>query len=277
MYGRAHLPESCNMKIKIINLYYFSLIETDTIYLRKINLLLKNIRDYLHEEWISIKTSKSGVRHYDVREFHLEEVGSLLFFQKRKNAPEDITYFPEMYCEISVQSQHLSETEKLRKLIFLLSNIFEAFDHFDEKYVFIEYHSEIEKLKTKYDIYELRHNFQNINNLEKSYRVERIQQNLEKYLGNTDNTRSLRNIKTSSPDIYLSLLFFTYLIFSLQKNLIRIQTELQSIIEIEITPTSLTSSLRLTQTRLTKQKNLIEENLEKLTWVYEKFIRIFKK
>lgn len=265
------------MKIKIINLYYFSLIETDTVYLKKINLLLQEIREYLHEEWISIKTSKSGTRHYDVREFHLEEVGSLLFFQKRKNTPADIAYFPEMYCEISVQSQYLSDTEKLRKLIFLLSNIFEAFDHFDEKYVFIEYHSEIEKLKTKHELYELRHNFQNINNLEKAYKVDRIQQNLEKYLGDTDNPRSLGNIKISSPDVYLSLLFFTYLIFSLQKSLIRIQTELQSITKLEITSVPLTSSLKLTQTRLVKQKNLIEKNLEKLTWVYEKFIRIFKK
>ena len=81
------------MQLEIINLYYFSLQETDKSYLEKINLLLEHIRAYLQEEWIPLKTSGADVGHYDVIEFHLADIGKLLFFQKEKISPKNSGIF----------------------------------------------------------------------------------------------------------------------------------------------------------------------------------------
>ena len=134
-----------------------------------------------------------------------------------------------MYCEIHVESHYLEESTKLRKLIFLLSNIFECFDIFEEKYIFIEYHSGVQKLKGNKSFYELRHHFHDINELGKNYDFAKIQEHLLHFQASKHASRSIEIMKTEFPETYTSLLLFCYLIFSLQKNKATLQTEIKNL------------------------------------------------
>ena len=263
------------MQIEIINLYYFSLTETNEAYLEKVNLLLKNIRAYLQEEGISLKHTQKDVGHYDVIEFHLENIGTLLFFQKEKNLPKELKYFPEMYCEVHVESQYLEHTEKLRKLIFLLSNIFECFDIFEEKYIFIEYHSGIEKLKANQSFYELRHNFQDINTIGKNYDFESIGKHLSEFQIQHTATRNIEKMKQNFPETYTSLLLFCYLIFSLQKNKATLETEIKNLKNTDFTLHEGQANQKLFIVRAEEKQKQIDITLKLYTQTFEKFLQIF--
>lgn len=134
-----------------------------------------------------------------------------------------------MYCEIHVESHYLEDTEKLRKLIFLLSNIFECFDIFEEKYIFIEYHSGVEKLKANQSFYELRHHFYDINTLGKNYDFVKIQEHLLHFQKSRFAVKDIEKMKLDFPETYISLLLFCYLIFSLQKNKATLEIEIKNL------------------------------------------------
>lgn len=263
------------MQLEIINLYYFSLQQTDESYLQNINLLLQHIRAYLQEEWITLKTAGSDVGHYDVIEFHLENIGKLLFFQKEKNLPKELTYFPEMYCEIHVESPYLEENEKLRKLIFLLSNIFECFDIFEEKYIFIEYHSRVEKLKANQSFYKLRHQFHDINELGKNYDFANIQKHLLHFQESRFSVKNIEKMKLDFPETYTSLLLFCYLIFSLQRNKASLETELQHLKNTDFSLREWQANQELFILRAQEKQRQIDTTLKIYTDTFEQFLKIF--
>ncbi len=263
------------MQIEIINLYYFSLQETDKCYLEKINLLLQHIRAYLQEEWIILKTAGADVWHYDIIEFHLEDIGKLLFFQKEKNLPKELRYFPEMYCEIHVESHYLEVSEKLRKLIFLLSNIFECFDIFEEKYIFIEYHSGVEKLKANQSFYELRHHFYDINELGKNYDFTNIQKHLLHFQESRFSVKDIEKMKLNFPETYTSLLLFCYLIFSLQKNKATLETEIENLKNTNFSLREWQANQELFILRAQEKQKQIDTTLKIYIETFEQFLKIF--
>lgn len=263
------------MQNEIINLYYFSLTETDKKYLTKINLILEHIQKYLQEEWVKMRQSKKDVGNYNMIEFNLWDIGKLLFFQKEKNIPKSLKYFPEMYSEIHIDTNYLENDEKLKKLIFLLSNIFECFDIFEEKYIFIEYHSAIEKLKTKYDIYNLRHNFQNINQLWKNYDFDKIRKHLYDFRLDPLASRDLETVKQYFPETYISLLLFCYLIFSLQKNKVSLENEIENLKNTDFSLHEWQVNQTLFILRAEEKMKQIDTTLKLYKQTFEKFLEIF--
>lgn len=263
------------MQLEIINLYYFSLQETDESYQKKIYLLLTHIRAYLQEEGITVVTSKSNIGNYQALELSLQDIGKLVFFQKDTNISKQLRYFPEMYCEIHIEKSYLENKEKLRKLIFLLSNIFEQFDHFDERYIFIEHHSAIEKLKANYSLYELRHHFKDINELGKNYDFEKIQSHLQDFLSHTTSNQSIVQVQMQFPETYTSLLLFCYLIFSLQKNNVTLQTEIQNLKNTDFSLHKWQANQQLFILRAEEKQRQIEMTLRIYTETFEQFVKIF--
>jgi len=172
------------------------------------------------------------------------------------------------FCNIYIKKEYFGNSEATKKVIFLLSNIFECFDEFDEKNLLIEFHKNIESAYNNKKKYKLRHDFQNINSLTKIYSKKNIGKEITTFIEENKQTYSMSNIKNNFPDIYRTLIFFVYNIFAMQKTLISTEKQLLEIAQYEETQWEnmhidiSEERLKLNQKSLQKTLSLYQKNFE---------------
>lgn len=173
-----------------------------------------------------------------------------------------------MFCEIYLDKSYLKTNTSLKKSIFLLSNIFECFDEFEEKNLLIEFHKDIETTYTNNKKYILRHDFLNINSLLRIYTEKKISKTLKSFITNNHQMNTMSSIRNRHPEIYRTLLFFVYNIFAMQKSLIRTDKQIQEIQDFEkengedMHVSISEERLKLNHTSLEKTLNLYKTNFE---------------
>ena len=155
--------------INIASLYYFTLLQRlSPKYKHGLSQVLENISHYLEEEWITVTKTKKIISWYELIVYHMSWVWSIQLFHKSRRQKK-YYYYPSLFCEIYVDKKYLSNSSSKKKIIFLLSNIFECFDEFDEKNLLIEFHRGIADTYNNKKGYELRYDFININSLTEIY------------------------------------------------------------------------------------------------------------
>jgi hypothetical protein len=173
-----------------------------------------------------------------------------------------------MFCEIYLDDRYVSSSELRKKAIFLLSNIFECFDEFEEKNLMIEFHKDIEASYNNKKQYKLRYDFLNINSLLSTYTDKHISKSLKTFIAKNPQMETMSRIRDNFPEVYKTLLFFVYNVFSLEKSLISTEKQLQEIQKFETLHgkdghVSLSEErLKLNHTSLEKTLNLYKTNFE---------------
>jgi hypothetical protein len=215
--------------INIASLYYFTLLDNlSPQYKRGLLQVLANIDTYLSEEWISVRKSKKHISWYELIVYQLDSVWSIHLFQK-SSKEQEYYYYPSFFCDIYIDKKYLNNWESKKKIIFLLSNIFECFDEFDEKNLLIEFHRGIESSYNNQKDYQLRYDFININSLTEIYSKKDIESEISNFIKINKSTYTISWIKDNFPEVYRTLLFFVYNIFAMQKALISNHNQLTEI------------------------------------------------
>jgi len=259
--------------INIASLYYFNLLQRlSPKYKKDISEVLKNITSYLREEWLQVRATKKRIWKYECITFKIHDVWSIVLFQKTRNEKK-YYYYPSFFCNIYVKKEYFSNSEWLKKIIFLLSNIFECFDEFDEKNLLIEFHKEIESAYDNNKNYKLRHDFQNINSLAKIYNKTNITQEIQNFIEKNKNAYTISGIKNNFPDIYRTLIFFVYNIFAMQKTLASTEKQLQEIAQYEEKSWE-NMHVDISEERLKLNKKSLEKTLTLYKYNFENFINI---
>ena len=142
-------------------------------------------------------------------------------------------YYPSFFCDIYIDKKYISSSDSKKRTIFLLSNIFECFDEFDEKNLLIEFHRDIESSYNNEKKYALRYDFLNINSLAEVYSKKDISREIRNFIEKNKNIYSMSQIKNRYPELYRTLLFFVYNIFAIQKAIISSQNQLSEIQKYE--------------------------------------------
>lgn len=254
--------------INIASLYYFTLLSRlSAKYKRSLSQVLENINTYLDEESIRITKTKKHISWYELIVYTLEGIWSIQLFHK-SSREQKYYYYPSFFCDIYVDKKFLKNSESKKRVIFLLSNIFECFDEFDEKNLLIEFHRGIENSYNHSKEYELRYDFININSLTEIYGKKDIDSEIRHFINLHKNTYSMSGIKDNFPEVYRTLLFFVYNIFAMQKAYISWANQLTEIQEYEKKSwenmhISLSEErLKLNQTSLKKTLELYQNNFE---------------
>lgn len=194
-------------------------------------------------------------------------MGLIQFFHNTQRKRE-LHYFPYMFCEIYLDETYIKTSDSRKKAIFLLSNIFECFDEFEEKNLMIEFHKDIEESYNNKKQYKLRYDFLNINSLLNTYTEKNISKSLQTFIKKNPQMETMSHIRDNFPEVYKTLLFFVYNVFSLQKSFISTEKQLQEIQKFETLHEkdghiSLSEErLKLNHTSLEKTLNLYKTNFE---------------
>lgn len=254
--------------INIASLYYFTLLQRlSPKYKESLNWVIQNIEKYLTEEWLEVSLQKKSLWEYQLISINIAGVWEIHLFHRNKRQKK-LYYYPSFFCDIYIKKQHLQNNESIKKTIFLLSNIFECFDEFDEKNLLIEFHKDIENTLNHDKQYFLRHDFININSLIRLYNEKTISHDIQKFIEKNTKIQNMSTIKNRHPDIYRTLLFFVYNIFALQKSFISTNKELSEIQEFEKNNwenmhVSLSEErLKINQKSLEKTLNIYKQNFE---------------
>jgi len=259
--------------INISSLYYFNLLWRHSAkYKRSLSQILLNISEYLLEEWIDVQKSKRSLWWYELISYQLQGIWSIQLFHK-KSKEKKYYYYPSFFCDIYIQKQYLSNSEDKKRIIFLLSNIFECLDEFDEKNLLIEFHKGIEDTYNNNKKYKLRYDFININSLSEIYSKKDISKEIQNFVKKNKNAYSMSGIKNNFPDIYRTLLFFVYNIFAMQKAIISSSNKLQEIREYENKKWE-NKHISISEERLKLNQVSLEKTLSLYKKNYENFINI---
>lgn len=282
MYGKPHSHETyiilycIKLMIHVASLYYFTLLQKiSPKYIFWIQNVLQNIDSYLSEENITVMKHKSELWEYQVLSCILEGIWKIYLYNK-KQLQADRYYYPSFFCDIHIAKNLLQDDENIKKIIFLLSNIFECFDEFDEKNLMIEFHGDIEQTVYNKKEYTLRYDFININSLKKIYHPKRMSYDIEIFVQENSRLKTMSEIKNEYPEIYRTLLFFVYSIFSLQKNLTSTQTKLKEILSYEEKNWE-NIHIDISQERLKLNEENLQTTLTDLQKKFESFMNILVK
>lgn len=262
--------------INIASLYYFTLLQRlSPKYKESLNWVIQNIEKYLTEEWLEVSLQKKSLWEYQLISINIAGVWEIHLFHRNKRQKK-LYYYPSFFCDIYIEKQHLQNNESIKKTIFLLSNIFECFDEFDEKNLLIEFHKDIQETFNNDKEYSLRHDFININSLLKLYDENTIARDIKKFIEKNTHIRNMSSIKNKFPDIYRTLLFFTYNIFALQKSFISTNKELSEIQKFEKTNWE-NMHVSLSEERLKINQKSLEKTLKLYKINFENFMDIMMK
>jgi len=262
-----------NSMINIASLYYFTLLQRTSIkYKNGLSRVLENISLYLHEEWLELQKSKDTLWKYEVISYNITSVGSIRLFHK-KTREKKYYYYPSFFCDINIKNNLLKSKNDRKRVIFLLSNIFECFDEFDEKNLLIEFHSDIEETYNNEKEYFLRYDFININSLWEIYRKKDIWREIKKFIEKNRSISNMSSIKNKFPDVYRTLLFFIYNIFAMEKSLISNKNQLSQIEKYQISWKE-NIHISLSSQRLKLNKASLEKTLTLYKRNFETFINI---
>jgi hypothetical protein len=108
----------------------------------------------------------------------------MIHLYHRNKRQQKLYYYPSFFCDIYVDKVHLKNNESVKRIIFLLSNLFECFDEFEEKNLLIEFHKDIENTLNHDKEYFLRHDFININSLLELYNEYNIARDITDFIEN---------------------------------------------------------------------------------------------
>ena len=259
--------------INIASLYYFTLLQRlSAKYKNWVSEVLKNVSHYLQEEWLEVMKHKKIVSGYEVISFEIADVWSIQFFH-RNSKSKKLYYYPSFFCDIYIKKDLLYKNADKKRVIFLLSNIFECFDEFDEKNLLIEFHKDIEDTYNHYKEYQLRYDFLNINSLTEIYRKKDIAREIQYFIQKKYRIKNMSDIKNNFPDIYRTLLFFVYNIFAMQKTLASTENKLLEIQEYEKKQWE-NMHIDISQERLRINKKSLEKTLSIYQKNFESFINI---
>lgn len=263
--------------INIASIYHFSLLQRisqkqkDTL-----TRVVENIKVYLDSENISHSLKTKQVWEYTLSYFKLWDwFASIQFFHKTSKK-RDLYYFPYMFCEIYIEKKYLESKSSQKRSIFLLSNIFECFDEYEEKNTMIEFHKDIYETFNNNKQYYLRHDFLDINSLSSAYDGETISKNLTKFIENNHAISQMSQIKQRFPDTYRTLLFFVFNIFALQKSFVSTDNKLNEIREIEMISWE-NAHISLSHERLKLNRKTLETTLNLYKTNFENFMKIMVK
>ena len=258
--------------INIASLYYFTLLQRlSPKYKRQVINTVTKIRSYLREEWISFTQNKKRLWEYEVLTLKLEDIWELYFFQ-RWFYSHKLYYLPSFFMEIYVDEKYIRSSQAKKKMIFLLSNIFECFDEFEEKNILIEFHNDLELAKNDSKKYFLRHDFQNINSLAKIYAKKNLKRELQKFVKKCSQQYTPSEIKNTYPDVYRSLLFLVYNVFAIHKSLKRTQEQLEEVQNFQ--EHNHNTHVSLSEERLKINKTSLEKVLPVYKTSFEHFLHI---
>lgn len=259
--------------INIASLYYFTLLDRHSAkYKRGLSQVLKNISQYLDEEGITVKKTKKTISGYELITFSLEDIWSIQLFHKASREKK-YYYYPSFFTDIYIDRKYLNNQESKKRVIFLLSNIFECFDEFDEKNLLIEFHRWIEKSYNNKKHYELRYDFININSLTEIYSKKDIDSEIRHFIKMNKNTYTMSKIKNDFPDVYRTLLFFVYNIFAMQKAYVSWENQLTEIQQYEKNSGE-NEHISLSEQRLKLNQTSLKKTLELYQTNFENFINI---
>jgi hypothetical protein len=268
--------------ISIANIYKFALPgEQNDSQEKNIGILSANLREYFQSEWlIFTEETKIFSPNYSVKNFVFDQkLAKIHIFYKTGSGL--LYFYPEIFCEIWIDTSMIWDAENKKRAIFFLSNIFECFEFLDEKNLMIESHSSVHESVVKRDFmqgnkkFHLRSDFidiGHINDLTEKYNAALFESFVkEKWRQGI----SISEIKTKNPENYRTLLVFLYHIFSLTKNLKKTTQELQKIQKYE-QENGENMHIDMSQERLQMTEKNIETVLEKYKQVFESFFDIHR-
>jgi len=262
--------------INIASLYYFTLLERlSPEYKSSVSQILENISEYLDIEGIQVKKIKRKLSGYELIAFSMKNIGSIQFFHKDSKSA-DHYYYPTFYCDIHVDKKYLQDSQEKKKIIFLLSNIFECFDWFDERNLLIEFHRAVQDTYTDNQEYNLRYDFININSLSHIYSKRDIQKEIQTFVSENAKMYNMSSIKTRFPDLYRTLVFFIYNIFAMQKAHISWNNQLSEIQDYERVSWE-NMHISLSEERLKINQKTLKKTLTLYQTNFENFLDIMMK
>lgn len=233
---------------------------------------LEKISRYLQEEWIEISENNKTIWEYELKEIHMKNIGIIQFFHRYKRQ-RDLYFYPSFFSDIYIQRELLQNTESTKKLIFLLSNIFECFDEFEERNTMIEFHKDIYETVNNEKQYSLRHDFIDINSLSKLYNQNSISDKLKTFIRRNNKIKYMSHIKDKFPDIYRTLLYFLYNIFALEKSLKSTNKKLHELQTFQQNSGE-NMHIELSEKRLELNRRSLENTLNLYKTNFENFMRI---
>ena len=270
---RNSIYQSQRPMINIASLYYFTLLQRlSPKYKGQVNDTVRKIRAYIREEWLKFSQHKKTLWNYEVLTLKIQDIWELYFFQKWSYSHK-LYYLPSFFMEIYVDVQYIKTSGAKKKMIFLLSNIFECFDEFEEKNILIEIHNELKLTRNDSKKYFLRHDFQNIDTLWKTHTKTKIKNRLQKFAKKCKKHYTPSEIKNESPETYRSLLFLLYNVFAIHKSLEETQGELKRVQNFQKT-NSENAHISLSQERLKLNKTSLEKILPLYKTSFEHFMHI---
>lgn len=233
---------------------------------------IEKIKDYLKEEWLEVTQTSQTIWEYELQSFTLQDVGVIQFFHRYKRERK-LYFYPSFFADIYIEKELLDTNESTKKVIFLLSNIFECFDEFEERNTMIEYHKDIYETVNNKKIYSLRHDFIDINSLSQLYSETDIARKLETFIKKNKSIMYMSHIKDKFPDIYRTLLYFLYNIFALEKSLKTTQKKLKELYDFQ-EKSGENMHIELSEKRLEYNRNSLEKTLEIYKKNFENFMNI---
>ena len=259
--------------INIASLYYFTLLQRlSPKYKENLRSVVKRIHSYLKEEDIHYSQEKKILWEYEILILKLTWIGEIYLFQRVKYTHK-LYYLPSFFAEIYIEHHLIKNTRSEKKVIFLLSNIFECFDEFEEKNMLIEFHDELRVTQNNSKKYFLRHDFQNINSLSEIYRKRNLKKELQDFAKKCQQRYQMSQIKTLFPEVYRSLLFLLYNIFSIHKSLKATQEQLEEVHNFQKKIPE-NPHISLSEERLKLNKASLEEILPVYKASFEQFMHI---
>lgn len=260
--------------INIASIYHFSLLQRISEK-QKLSILWvqSKIEQYLSSEGLQYTIKKRTLWEYELVCFVLEgQIWNIQFFHRTKRKRE-MYFFPYMFCEIYLDKNYIQSPELKKKAIFLLSNIFECFDEFEEKNLLIQFHKDIQKAYNNNKSYALRHDFMNINSLSEIYRKKDISSSIQKFIQKNSQMYTMSSIKNKFPKVYQTLLFFVYNIFALEKSLISTNQQIQKIRSFQA-ENDKNLHISLSEERLKLNQKSLEKTLKLYKTNFEYFVKI---
>ncbi len=270
---RARIYWPKRSMINIASLYYFTLLQRlSPKYKESLSSVMKRIHSYLKEEWIEYSQKKKILGEYETLIIKLEWIWEIYLFQRMKYSYK-LYYLPSFFSEIYIERKYIRSAEKKKKMIFLLSNIFECFDEFEEKNMLIEFHNDLEVTKNNEKTYFLRHDFIDINSLSELYSKRNLKWELQDFAERCKKQYLPSEIKNKYPEVYRSLLFLVYNVFAIHKSLKSTQEQLKEVQSFQKSNIS-NAHISLSQERLRINKVSLEEVLPVYKASFEHFMHI---